>query len=252
MNVLMDQILAPGGLRPVFQPIYRMVGDTRFLHSLECLIRGPRETNVECAPVLFEYVRRKRQEVVVDRACALASFCAAGRFAGEPRISVNAHAATLARDALFPDFLADAAGNQGIAMDRLTVEIVEHGPALDHKSFLKTVDGLRARGVTIAIDDVGVAASNLRMILEVRPHYLKVDRYFISRAHEDAGKRATIEAVMHIAGRLGAAVVAEGVETHEELDVVRRLGIELIQGYLFSTALGIDELLRREPSLRKE
>ncbi|HUJ29522.1 MAG TPA: EAL domain-containing protein [Myxococcales bacterium] len=251
--MLMDQILAPGGLRPVFQPIYRMNGgNKRELHSLECLIRGPRETNVECAPVLFEYVRRKRQENVVDRACVLTAFGAAAKFAGTPRIAVNAHAATLARDSLFPDFLVDAAKSHRIGVERVTVEIVEHGPALDGKSFFRTLQVLKERGISIAIDDVGVAASNLRMILECRPHYLKVDRYFVSRAHEDPGKRATLEAVMHIARRLGSTVVAEGIETREELQVVREAGIDLIQGYLFCTPLGVDELFEHEPSLRKE
>ena len=251
--MLIDQILAPGGLRPVFQPIYRMNGGSaRELHSLECLIRGPRETNVECAPVLFEYVRRKRQENVVDRACVLAAFGATARFAGGPRISVNAHAATLARDREFPDFLAEAATKHGISIDRLTVEIVEHGPALDAKSFFATLQGLRERGIAIAVDDVGIAASNLRMILEVRPQYLKVDRFFVSGAQDDAGKRATIEAVVHIGRRIGATVVAEGVETREELKAVRECGIDLIQGYLFCTPLGVEELFEHEPSLRKE
>ena len=88
--ILLDQILAPGGLRPVFQPIYRVDATGRTLHGLECLTRGPRGTNAEPASVLFEYVRRKREEILVDRACILAAFCASRELSGAPRLSINA------------------------------------------------------------------------------------------------------------------------------------------------------------------
>ena len=119
----LDQILAPGGLRPVFQPIYRITAGGKTLHGLECLTRGPRGTNAESAAVLFEYVRRKREEIVVDRACILAAFCASRELGGAPRLSINAHASTLARDPHFPQFLEDAARKSGIACERLTPEI---------------------------------------------------------------------------------------------------------------------------------
>lgn len=247
---LIDQILAPGGLRPVFQPIYRLDGARRRLHGLECLIRGPRGTNVESAGVLFEYVRRKRQEAVVDRACILAALGIARSFAGSPPLSFNAHAGTLARDPGFPAFLVDAAQRHGIGVDRLTLEIVEHDPAHDLPSFLASLEELRQRGVRLALDDVGVGAANLKMMLICRPDYFKIDRHFVCYASADVGKRAALEAVVHIAGRIGARVVAEGVETAEELATVSEIGIDLIQGHLFCTALGVEELLLREPSLR--
>jgi EAL domain-containing protein (putative c-di-GMP-specific phosphodiesterase class I) len=248
--VLLDQILAPGGLRPLFQPIYRLTPNGRKLEGLEALMRGPRETNAESAAVMFEYVRRKKQEIVVDRACVLTGLAAARGFHGKPRISLNAHAGTLARDPRFPGFVTDAAMRCGVSPDRLTIEIVEHGPALDVPSFSAAIDELRQRGVRIALDDVGVGTSNLRMMIDTRPDYFKIDRHFVTNAHRDTGKRATLEAVAHIAKATGASVVAEGVESQEELATVRQIGIELIQGYVFCTALGVEDLLEREPALR--
>ena len=247
--ILLDQILAPGGLRPVFQPIYRISAAGKSLHGLECLTRGPRGTNAESAAVLFEYVRRKREEIVVDRACILAAFCAARQLGGAPRLSINAHASTLARDPNFPQFLEDSARKHGFAGERLTLEIVEHGPALDVPSFSAALDELRVRRMRIALDDVGVGTSTLRMMLDCKPDYFKIDRHFVSHAQGDAGKRATLEAVSHIARRVGAEVVAEGVETEEELATVREVGIELVQGWLFCPAMEANELLEREPSL---
>lgn len=248
--ILLEQILAPGGLSTVFQPIYRVRGGERSLHGVECLTRGPRDTNAERAAVLFEYVRRKREEIVVDRACILAAFCAAKRLGGEPRLSVNVHASTLARDPRFPLFFEEAARKHAIGLERITVEIVEHGPALDGLSFAAALKALRELKLRIALDDVGVGNSNLKMMLDCRPDYFKVDRYFVTHANDDGGKRATLEAVLHIARRLDAEVVAEGVEAQDELRAVTSIGIELIQGHLLCTALGMDQLLEREPSLR--
>ena len=180
--ILLDQILAPGGLRPVFQPIYRVEATGRTLHGLECLTRGPRGTNAEPASVLFEYVRRKREEILVDRACILAAFCAGRELSGAPRLSINAHASTLARDPQFPQFLEDAARKSGIAGERLTLEIVEHGPALDVPSFSAALEELRKRRMRIALDDVGVGTSTLRMMLDCRPDYFKIDRHFVTGA----------------------------------------------------------------------
>jgi EAL domain-containing protein (putative c-di-GMP-specific phosphodiesterase class I) len=251
-TTLIEQILAPGGLSTVFQPIYRVRGTERTLHGIECLTRGPRFTNAERASVLFEYVRRKREELVVDRACILNAFCAAKSLGGEPRLSVNVHASTLARDPRFPAFLEEAARKHALATERITVEIVEHGPALDGLSFAGALDALRGLRVRIALDDVGVGSSNLKMMLDCKPDYFKIDRHFVTHAEADAGKRATLEAVVHIARRLKAEVVAEGVETQVELEICNGVGIELIQGHLLCTALGMDQLLEREPSLRPE
>jgi EAL domain-containing protein (putative c-di-GMP-specific phosphodiesterase class I) len=101
----------------------------------------------------------------------------------------------------------------------------------------------------IALDAVGGGTSTLRMMLDCRPHYFKIDRHFVHGVHADEGKRATLEAVAHIADCVGAEVVAEGVETADELAVVREVGIELVQGWHFCPALEFNELLEREPSL---
>jgi EAL domain-containing protein (putative c-di-GMP-specific phosphodiesterase class I) len=249
-TLLLDQILAPGGLRTVFQPIYRVKGAHRRLHGIECLTRGPRGTNAESAGVLFEYVRRKRQENVVDRACVLSAFRTAEKLGGAPQLSVNAHASTLSRDRGFPAFLAEAARQHGIVPERITLEIVEHGPALDGISFGDALAEVRSLKMSIALDDVGVGASNLKMMLDCKPDYFKIDRHFVSGVHGDQGKRATLEAVTHIARTVGAEVVAEGVETLRELEAVSAIGIELIQGYLLCAALESGQLLEREPSLR--
>jgi EAL domain-containing protein (putative c-di-GMP-specific phosphodiesterase class I) len=247
VNTLLDRILAPGALRTVFQPVFDLHrGDA--VHGVECLTRGPVATNAANAAVLFEYVRRKRAEVAVDRACILSAFSTARGLPPGSRLSVNVHATSIVRDPLFLTYFTEAADACGIDLDRITLELVEHSPALDGVSFSTTIADLRSLGVRIALDDVGVGSSNLRMMLDCRPDYLKIDRYFVSNCDQDDGRLAVIDTVAQLARRLGAQVVAEGIERVEELQALAASGVHLVQGWLFAPALEPAELARRYPA----
>lgn len=243
---LLHTLLEPGGLRAVFQPIFDVSAHEKRLHSLECLIRGPVGSNLEKAPVLFEYVRRKREEILIDRACVSTALRAAARLPWEPLLSVNVHASTLGRDPDFPLFLSDAAALYTISLDRLTVEIVEHTPYWDGPVFLRSLDAIRAMGVRIALDDIGLGQSNYRMILDCRPEFFKIDRYFAHGCHEDPYRRAVLESIVHLADKFEARIVAEGVEREQDFHTVKAVGIDLIQGFLLSPAITPEALIESD------
>jgi EAL domain-containing protein (putative c-di-GMP-specific phosphodiesterase class I) len=234
---LLDAILEPGGLSVRFQPIVEVHGDDWRLHGVECLMRGPRGTNLESAEILFDYVRRKREESLVDRACVRTAFAAVYELPGLTRVSVNVHASTLGRDRSFVAFLVETAKSNELSLDRLTVEIVEHAPPWDGRSFLLALEEVRECGACIALDDVGLGYSNFRMILDSRPHYLKVDRYFPAGCHRDPLRRAVLESIQQLASKFGSRVVAEGVEELDDLRAVTATGIELVQGQCFCAAV---------------
>lgn len=240
---LLDQILAADGLSVVFQPVVQLAGTASRLHGLECLTRGPKDTNAAQAGVLFDYVRRKHMEPTVDRACVRAALRSAAMLPGSPRLSVNVHASTLGRDADFPVFLVESAADHGIPPARLTVEIVEHTHYWDGATFERSLHDLRSWGAEIALDDVGVGHSNYRMMLEVRPQYLKVDAYIVHGASSDARRRAVLDSIAQLGAKLGARVVGEGVEDPVDLLPLRDFGIDLAQGYLFAQPLGADALI---------
>ncbi|HMG34203.1 MAG TPA: EAL domain-containing protein [Blastocatellia bacterium] len=241
-RTLLDRILAPSGLRILFQPIFKVYGTTLTLHSLECLARGPKDTNIEPASVLFEYVRRKREEVLVDRVCVGAVMREASKLPGEPPLSINVHASTLGRDHRFTDFIVESAASFGISISRLTVEIVEHVTFSDGFVFLNAIEEMRRAGIKIALDDIGLGQSNYRMALYCKPDYFKVDSYFVKGSHNDVYRRGILESVLHLAQKFTANVVVEGVETVEDLATVTELGIDLVQGFLFAPPMPTDEL----------
>lgn len=242
-GTILDQFETPGGLTPLFQPIFDVREGRPALHALEVLMRGPRGTNFEHAGVLFEYVRRRHEEARIDRACFLAAFEAAAALPGRPRISVNIHASTLAKDAGFPAFVREASDRYGLALSRLIIEIVEHTPFWDMRTFLRALDDIRQASVEVALDDVGVGQSNYRMMVECRPNYFKLDRYFMVGAVHDPYRQAVIASLARLARTFGARAVAEGVETEDDLRLVRDLGIDLVQGFLMSVPRSPRELV---------
>jgi EAL domain-containing protein (putative c-di-GMP-specific phosphodiesterase class I) len=230
----MQSVLEPGHLKAVFQPVFEIKNGTPKIHYLESLIRGPIDTNLGSASVLFEYVRRKGQETAVDRVCLLTGLEAAKAIRGGPALSFNVHASTLERDREFVPFLEAAAGLRDLTPGLVTLEIVEHAPSWLGPSFLKALQSLRDLGVRIALDDIGLGQSNFRMILDTEPDYFKVDAFLVRDCHADPRRQAILSALVELSGKFGSRVIAEGVESPADLAELKLLGIDLVQGFLLS------------------
>lgn len=120
----------------------------------------------------------------------------------------------------------------GYPARRLLVELTEHAAFEDYAAFREAMAPLRERGVRLAVDDVGAGFSSLRHVIELAPDRMKLDRLFTSGIDGDPTRRAMAEALVVFARRTGIGLVAEGIETARELDVMRRLGVPFGQGFL--------------------
>ncbi|HMC21054.1 MAG TPA: EAL domain-containing protein [Thermoanaerobaculia bacterium] len=220
-------------LETVFQPIFETENDGLVLHAVECLTRGPHGSTLEQAPMLFDYVRRRHLEPEVDRLCIAQALREAGN-GGTHRIAVNIHPVTLADRRDFASFLIRESAAAGIDSDRLIVEIGEQRPASDASAFRRTVCALRDHGIHIAIDDVGSDHANYRTILDCRPEYLKIDRYFIDGVSEDRARQAVVRSICDLGSFFDAQIVAEGVERAEDDEALLAMGIRLFQGFLYA------------------
>lgn len=240
---LLDDLLRPGTLTARYQPIVAVADGSRTI-AVEGLVRGPGGSNLEDAAVLFDYVRRRNEEAAVDRACVAAVIGSIPALQERMLLTINVHASTLARDASFCDHLAARAELAGVGLSRIVLEIVEHSATANAARFLTTVRRVRSLGVRLAIDDLGRGHSNFQMILDTNAEFLKIDSFFVQGASSDPRKRAVITSVAALAGELGAAVIAEGVERPDDLQVVADAGIELAQGFYFSRPLTPEQLSR--------
>jgi EAL domain-containing protein (putative c-di-GMP-specific phosphodiesterase class I) len=235
---LLDRVLAPGGIRPRFQGIASLVdGAAESFCGIECLSQGPKDTNLADAEVLFAYARSKNAEVVIDRhciECALAHLGNASRIAEQTVLHFNVHLATLTRDPSFARFLLDRLWELEVPPSRVVVELLEFGCRSARGASHANLELLRGAGVRLALDDFGSRESGLRMLIDLPTHYLKIDRYFVEDLHRDPARRVLLSSMVDLARRLDKEIIAEGVETSEQLYLLAELGIDRVQGYLLS------------------
>jgi len=234
---ILDELFAPGAIRVEFQPIVSVSGDGVELYALEALARGPRDTSMERPDVLFEYARRKGEETKVDLICIAQALASASMLPGQPMISINIHGSTLSSVPRFAKMFLDLAMLNGIKADRLMLEIVEHRSPWAIDSLQGTLGELREAGVRIALDDLGVGASNYHLFVDCRPDHLKIDRYLVQSCHRDAYRIAVLRSIVALGEACGATPIAEGIEFQEDLTTVMALGITHVQGWMFSRSL---------------
>ncbi|MCW2992925.1 MAG: hypothetical protein JWQ18_420, partial [Conexibacter sp.] len=118
----------------------------------------------------------------------------------------------------------------------LIVEITEEAVVYADAELERALEPLLARGVRLAIDDMGAGYSGLRQVTALRPTYLKLDRSLITGIDADVHRAALVEALVGYANRTSGMLVAEGVETEAELRTVAALGVGLVQGWFYGRA----------------
>lgn len=176
---------------------------------------------------------------VLDRAAATA---AQWRAAGlDLEVAVNVSGSLLDEDGRFAAELAATAERHGLPARALQVEITES--ATVHPAQRAALRALADRGIVTAVDDFGTGYSGLAWLKELAVDRLKIDRTFVTTMAEDPRDRAIVRAAVTLAHDLGLLVVAEGVETDAVYALLRSLGVDQAQGWLFGRAVPADELI---------
>lgn len=135
-----------------------------------------------------------------------------------------------------PDVILSAAfagALRSVPLDRLIVEITEHEAVTRYSGLIDALAPLRRAGLRVAIDDMGAGFSSLRHILHVKPDIIKLDMALSQGIDKDPARRALASALLSFSRETGSQLVAEGVETASELDTLRSLGVNVVQGFLF-------------------
>lgn len=117
---------------------------------------------------------------------------------------------------------------------RLLVEITEHEPVRDYPALLSALSGLRDAGLRIGIDDFGAGHSSLRHVLQLAPDVVKLDISITRHVDVDPSKQALVEAMLAFCSRVGALVIAEGIEEAGELVTLMDLGVQYGQGWFLA------------------
>ena len=134
--------------------------------------------------------------------------------------------------ALLTTNLADDFDRLSVDATRVVLELTEHAEIADYNALLKALEPLRARGVRIAVDDAGAGFASLRHVLNIDPDIIKLDVSLTRGIETDPARAALVSLFAAFAARIGATIVAEGIETEVDLKALRSAGIRFGQGYL--------------------
>jgi diguanylate cyclase (GGDEF)-like protein len=177
---------------------------------------------------------------VIDEACRqMQQWADAG---ARIRVAINLSVHQLREDGLVQHVDA-ALRRHHLHASQLLCEITESVAMDDLAATQRTFGGLGRLGVYLAIDDFGTGYSSLACLRQLPARQLKIDRSFVRDLETSEAARSVVDAVIHLSHRLGLVVVAEGVETRGQRDLLRDMGCDQYQGYLFARPMPADELL---------
>ncbi|TAL23257.1 MAG: EAL domain-containing protein [Frankiales bacterium] len=236
--------IGSGELELHFQPVVRL--DTQEPIGAEALVRWQHPGRGLLGPSDFIPLAEQSGLVVelgewVLRAAVerIAAWYADGRALA---VGVNLSPRQLVGEA-FPDLVRTLLAQTGVPPELLILEVTESA-LMDDPGAPGVLRLLRQMGVRLALDDFGTGYSSLTYLKKFPVDAIKIDRSFVSGLGRDADDEAIVTSVVSLARAVGKTVIAEGVETGEQLDALRALGVDQAQGFLWSRALPADEIER--------
>lgn len=159
-----------------------------------------------------------------------------------PSVSLNI-AINLLEDPEFANNIIRSVKNARISPTKILLELTESALMKDHAVSLGNIARLKLHGFGLSIDDYGTGFSSMLQLSHIAFNELKIDRSFICRTSESAHLRNIVQSAIDMGRRLGLVTVAEGVETFEELQILRSMGCDEIQGFFFSKAMPACDVL---------
>jgi EAL domain-containing protein (putative c-di-GMP-specific phosphodiesterase class I) len=225
-------------LATFYQPVISL--KDRSIMGFEALSRPLARDGSPVSPgLLFEAARKFDKILELDRFCREKAMERFHRIpeainrSRPPVLFLNFDAALLNKGVAGSGVLMDQASRMGILPSRIVIEIVENA-VQDITALQRFVDSYRDRQFLIAIDDVGAGYSNFDRIAVIKPEIIKVDRSIISGIDQDYYKREAFKTLVGLARKIGSLILAEGVETVEEVLCVMDCDADLLQGFYFS------------------
>lgn len=242
LAVDLRRALEAGEIELRFQP--QVVVATGVIAGAEALARWRHASGEIGAEMLFAAAERAGLELALSEHVQRLALAEAARWPASLhalRLSVNVTAADVAR-AGFADLFLDWVDASGFPRSRLTVEITEGGLIGDLSEAARLLAELRTAGCRVAIDDFGTGYSSLAYLKALPLDYLKIDRKLTQDIAGSARDRVVVRGVIDMARSLGLAVVAEGVETPEQLELLAKEGCQFYQGFLCAEPQTADAL----------
>ncbi len=246
LEMALREALEKEQLHVVYQPV--VDAGREVVVGFEALVRWTHPELGPISPAKFVPVAEEARLIGPIGEWVLRTACMeAVNWPEDVRVAVNVSAEQLAH----PSFVAavvSALASSGLEARRLELEVTESLFMNDDTGALKLLDQLIGLGVQLSLDDFGTGYSSLGYLSRTRFNTIKIDRSFVVGASKNTAESlAIIRAVVTLAESLGMVTTAEGVETQAELDMVRRLGCNKVQGYYFGRPMLAKDAARLFP-----
>lgn len=230
MPIEIHEILEKELVTAVFQPIVSLA--TAEIIGYESFTRGPSNSPFHPFPNLFNEAKKHnlqfRLESLGHRNC-LRGF---SRLNLPGKIFLNFTPECLIQSDFSDSNLEGYIKEFDFVPDQVIIELTESHPGCEKNIFLEAVNHYHSRNFNIAMDDLGEGFSTLRLWLDLRPEFVKIDKFFIHNIAIDELKREFIQSMVQIAKKAGTKIIAEGIENQADLLTTQKLGIDYGQGYL--------------------
>jgi EAL domain-containing protein (putative c-di-GMP-specific phosphodiesterase class I) len=228
------QVLIAEDVTMLFEPIASLSG--REVLGYEALVRGPAGSDVQTPGAFFQRAEESGLLFEADSLCRRSALVAARGLPPGKRLFLNCLPSAI-HD---PDFhgaaLRQTLERMHLRPQDVVFEISERESIGNFAVFREARDHFASLGLGVALDDMGVGYSSLAAVMELAPDFIKVDQSLVRGIDSDPPRQELLRALNAVAAKLDARIIAEGIETSEELAALQRLGIPLGQGYLLGRA----------------
>ena len=230
------EMLRAQSIYSVFQPIVVMPqnGIKPTIFGYECLMRGDHNGNVVAPDTMLHMARGADLLFQLDLAARRAAIVGAGMHKIREKVFINFSPNSIYDPWHCLRSTVNAVEEIGLSRDQVVFEITESErlPALKHLQ--RIVDFYREEGFQVALDDVGSGYSSLNVLVQLQPDFVKLDMGLIRDVDRDKTKAIVARKLIETVKELELATIAEGIERDGELDWVRQMGADFVQGYLFA------------------
>lgn len=228
--LLFEQILEAKSITSVYQPIVSLADGT--VLGYEALTRGPADSAFHSPLSLFGYAESCGQLYELDRMAREKAIEGCASLPKDQRVFINIPAQVIHDPQFSPGMTRQALKRWGLEPRNVVLELTERSSIEDFATARQVLQHYRNQGYQIAIDDAGAGYSSLQAIAELQPDFIKVDRSLIQNIHLDKMKETILETFVSFARKMSIRLIAEGIESWEELNKLSRMGVHYGQGFL--------------------
>jgi EAL domain-containing protein (putative c-di-GMP-specific phosphodiesterase class I) len=231
VSMQFKEVLRTGAVQAVYQPVVDMV--ERRAIGFEALTRlttpsfaGPDQ--------LFKAAYENDSVWKLERLCRERAIRGLKNFRPDQLLFLNMEPDSIYDPALRSEEIFTLLGEADLKPSQVVLEITEHSAVQEYEAFRQMLNYFQFHGFRLAVDDVGSGYSGLKSVAELRPNFIKIDMALIRDIHLHPIKQDLTATIVRFSSSSGTTLIAEGVETVEELRCLQRIGVRFAQGFLFA------------------